>query len=732
MDRRIQYGSALAAISVIFGACTTPQPEDFGYNSIPVEGTRPLLTILLDYSDVKFEADHDAAHFEELLFGPGANVAGVGGAFHQNSDGAFHFTNADIIGPLTHPDDPSTPVDESRFECASGYGTGCTATGEEKLTKALELAARAGVDFKAFDDRGNGDGTVTNDELVVLMITAGYAGDHRTTTRPVPADYTPVDGEGFIFPKHARDLPNVVPLLEWYSELRGDYYSTVDPVWVPSGPDDTRYPDYKFIDTLGFVPTGAFPGAAPLKVWWSPSRGDNYLTSRPEWVTTPEQTWLPDYQTVDGVTGYVSRTPDALPSSIRLSSSWSSTGRVGGGGTRPTSPAVLALRGVKVQLDVPGVGELTDRATIAHELTHALGAWEDPYGSQCNNQHYTLMSCTGHPNFSDLDPWTRMRFGWVEPELVPIGKERTVVLTAGRPSGPSKAVALLYDPSRGNQEFFLLEHRYDGGALNYDGDPWMLGGHPGVPDHHGLGIWRIFIDPDTKVLRTIPAQSSAPSPGTELNSWYNTTAEAHITSADPSWAWTGGGAIEGYRHSRVEGYIKGVDDEPEADETALQLWRSRSTGKFRLTSDPEWQSRPERPSDADYELVRHEGWVKRIGSLSEAALTNMVPLTTWISESREDYYTTTVWQASDAEEQGYEWVGIEGWVDPPPNGEDWGLYLIPPPPGTPGQPVSGNGLWERADGTARSTWLDGSDAGFAARVMSGSTGQPGLLVSIDN
>ena len=61
---------------------------------------------------------------------------------------------------------------------------------------------------------------------------------------------------------------------------------------------------------------------------------------------------------------------------------------------------------------------------------------------------------------------------------------------------------VVYDPSRGTDEFFVLEYRRVFSMLSYDGDPWGTG-TIGLPDH-GLAIWWVKIDPATKQLLKIP------------------------------------------------------------------------------------------------------------------------------------------------------------------------------------------------------------------------------------
>jgi len=77
-----------------------------------------------------------------------------------------------------------------------------------------------------------------------------------------------------------------VPLYSWYSPSRGDNFATTDPRWAGRA-GDTRSPDYRFVRIEGQLLSEARPGTRPLYSWYSPSRGDNFLTSDPRWVGRP-------------------------------------------------------------------------------------------------------------------------------------------------------------------------------------------------------------------------------------------------------------------------------------------------------------------------------------------------------------------------------------------------------------------------------------------------------------
>jgi M6 family metalloprotease-like protein len=139
------------------------------------------------------------------------------------------------------------------------------------------------------------------------------------------------------------------------------------------------------------------------------------------------------------------------------------------------------------------VGEGSGFGTMAHELFHGLGGIDlyGPWG-QCYdlNRRLTLMAAIGEGGLADseqivnLDPWHKMRAGWIEPRLVVIGREGKAQLAAQHlalsAEPERKRPLLVYDEKKGKSEFFLLEYR----------TPYRLGYDKFVLTS-GLVIWHI-------------------------------------------------------------------------------------------------------------------------------------------------------------------------------------------------------------------------------------------------
>jgi hypothetical protein len=119
-------------------------------------------------------------------------------------------------------------------------------------------------------------------------------------------DYGFYRTEGYVFDP-ARPAPaGTVPLHRWYSNTRGDNWTTTQHAAVggTGGPLD---PDYRFGRLEGYVYDPARPqpaGTVPLYSWFSEGRADNWVTTQHADVGRVGGTLTPDYRFVR-LEGYV-------------------------------------------------------------------------------------------------------------------------------------------------------------------------------------------------------------------------------------------------------------------------------------------------------------------------------------------------------------------------------------------------------------------------------------------
>lgn len=130
-------------------------------------------------------------------------------------------------------------------------------------------------------------------------------GDNFTTAAPgwqgasgqaKSPSYRWVGIEGRALGPGTTPMPGLLPLDSWFSNQRKDNYTTAQAGWL-GGPGQTRSPDYRWFRREGYLFANPVAGTIPLASWFSPSRGDNVLTSQPEWIPTGAagETRSPDY-----------------------------------------------------------------------------------------------------------------------------------------------------------------------------------------------------------------------------------------------------------------------------------------------------------------------------------------------------------------------------------------------------------------------------------------------------
>jgi M6 family metalloprotease-like protein len=126
--------------------------------------------------------------------------------------------------------------------------------------------------------------------------------------------------------------------------------------------------------------------------------------------------------------------------------------------------AGLAIPGqnVTVRGKVASVDHRASFMSIAHELSHSLGT-VDLYANNCRSSGLSLMSCTIFAADDDrrsyhLDPWHKMRFGWLRPRIFSLTAGGVATAAASQINSPNTPV-ILYDPARGTSEYFMVEYR---------------------------------------------------------------------------------------------------------------------------------------------------------------------------------------------------------------------------------------------------------------------------------
>ena len=178
-------------------------------------------------------------------------------------------------------------------------------------------------------------------------------------------------------------------------------------------------------------------------------------------------------------------------------------------------PNVLPLRsnGVNAGVVIPSILEIymgspVHVGLIAHELAHLLVDAGDLYHGWPPESEYVPFtigpfSLMAAGTLSNLDPFHRLKYGWLRHRLVMrSGRYR---LRAAAAHG--EALVLL-DPAHSKKEYFLLENRWN--APNTCDAP--------LPDA-GLAVWHIIEDSAIFNLSPTPAGTSANYWNGTVNSW---------------------------------------------------------------------------------------------------------------------------------------------------------------------------------------------------------------------
>jgi len=155
-----------------------------------------------------------------------------------------------------------------------------------------------------------------------------------------------------------------------------------------------------------------------------------------------------------------------------------------------------------------------------------------------------------------------------------------------------------------------------------------------------------------------------------LYRWFSPSRGDNFTTSDPRWAGRPGETRSGYRFSQIEGYVFSPDLPQPLGTVALHSWYHATDEDNALTSDPEFRvRRAARRKNRGYRQFRLEGYAyahEPTAHVPEAA----VPLYTWYSEERGDYFTTTQpdWagRPGDVRHGDYRFVRIEGRVPTQP------------------------------------------------------------------
>jgi M6 family metalloprotease-like protein len=165
-----------------------PDPTGFDTPVTPVSGVRPLLTVLLEYTDLP--SNVSASYIEDQVFGPRPSMNDY---FIETSYGSFQFSNAGHFTWITAWDDPLTPEDESTWAYWESAPDPTYRSGMARA-HALTSLDKAGFDFAPLDT--NMDGTIElGKELACQVAFSRPEGSRGAANRGIPP--LNLDGKDF-------------------------------------------------------------------------------------------------------------------------------------------------------------------------------------------------------------------------------------------------------------------------------------------------------------------------------------------------------------------------------------------------------------------------------------------------------------------------------------------------------------------------------------------------------
>lgn len=517
-------------------------------------GERDLAVFMLSYADSPMR--HTNAQYDALFFGPG--FPNVRDHAREGSLGAFAWRRGGVLGPYTVPDDPDTTGNESSYRHVwDGTWDGYLFLGIRSSAGKLVSALGGGGGGAGLADRYvswenfalvdvNRGALVHGDTVAFKTVTGHFL---RESGGALAASGTSAGASSSRF---------VVRKVTGTGQIR---------------PADAV--------TLQSVATGRYlvaSGSSLSLSATSPGAGGAF--------TLPKGAADLERQTRDAVrlaaaAGFdfarFDRNADGLvqPGELELLMIGSGPSVVDGAATRFVGRFTIPGRTLRIESrSVCGMGEDFSLASAAHELMHLLGTI-DLYGASGLNQNLTLMGATiygvaDNRQVYHLDPWHKMRLGWVTPRIHAIHDPGasdflTAVSSSGAAAIEGKRPILVYDPRRYDVaaragEFFLVEYR----------NP-SLGFYDGNAASRGLVVWQVRSDA-TGGLSQIASLTRPGGTDASLNTFGATTG---VRGGNRAWTSAEGAVTLRY----IDGTDAGVRVRAGADSaTSHSIWVEWSSG----------------------------------------------------------------------------------------------------------------------------------------------------------
>ena len=392
-----------------------------------------------------------------------------------------------------------------------------------------------------------------------------------------------------------------VDIYRWYSPIRKDNFTTTDQAWQ-GAVGDRKEPGYRLsrIEGMMFNPDNPQPsGTVPVFSWYSPSRGDNFMTSDPRWRGNPGDVRSPDYIFVR-LEGYA-YDPSAPPpnGSVPLYA-WYDPDR--GDNFAGTSREWAGFK---------GIGNKTPNYRYIRREGYVIPKYDLP------GVAYNVVPLYFHFQYNHIDP---------NSGLPAYGRGENMETM----DSIDKAVDRLnevMDKSRGldtrRLQFVRAGVRYEQVSEEYPLIPLFSWNSEGRNDYLTSAHSAWLIDSDDENQRNppdyfpkriegsiFPPDQEQPEGTVPVYSWYSPSRGDNLISADPSW---NGAEFDtkdpDYHLVRKEGYIYDPNLPQPLNSFALYSWYNREYGDNLSSTDSQWEGEVGDRKESGYEFVRLEGYL---------------------------------------------------------------------------------------------------------------------------
>jgi M6 family metalloprotease-like protein len=457
---------------------TSDQPPalrtDFGWGNLEATGTRKL--IVFRQKSLNVSSAHTNAAMDDLVFGP--SFPNAKDYFNEVSQGRFGWERAALLGEYTYPNDLETWGNEHDYDMA--FQDGLTTrmvfaslraqSGDDVAALAQDHVAAVDVGwndfFVTFQLHDVNGGDLMDNDLVAFKSCDGRW--LRESNGSVTADATSSSAARFRIrgPTTVPIIHNTQVLLQ--SEASGRYLY-----------EDT---DHRIRANTMAMASSVFRIRKAIP--------DNERQARA--MITAAALAGHDFRVYDTDGSGVIES-DELTILVTIATRTNRGGSNRGFRTfyipNTSPPLFMGPRGIA------SVGDRMSFMTLAHELMHTLGVGELYGNGQLSTMSETIYGDIDERETWWLDPWLRMRFGWVEPDI----QAFNAVGASGaqrNPDSSSVRPLLVYDPREydvesGTGEYFLVEFRTNQLA-GYDTDAMDFGtGSNPDPARHGMVVWNV-------------------------------------------------------------------------------------------------------------------------------------------------------------------------------------------------------------------------------------------------